>query len=118
MVTGAASGMGRAFAERFAREVGISVLCPGVVNTRLFAGERNRPTDLRNAPQDPVGPRPGDSIRNAWFERAARSTSPTHVADLLVEAIQEERFYVYTDHEWNERMQAFCHDLLNGANPV
>ena len=28
--------------------VGISVLCPGVVNTRLFDGERNRPAELRN----------------------------------------------------------------------
>jgi NAD(P)-dependent dehydrogenase (short-subunit alcohol dehydrogenase family) len=103
--------------QRGAR-VGISVLCPGVVNTRLFAGERNRPADLRNPPREPGGSRPGDSIRDAWFERAARSTSPAHVADLLVEAIQQERFYVYTDHEWDERMQAFCDELLNGANPV
>jgi NAD(P)-dependent dehydrogenase (short-subunit alcohol dehydrogenase family) len=103
--------------QRQAR-VGISVLCPGVVNTQLFAGERNRPADLRNAPPPPDRPRPGDALRDAWFERAARSTSPARVADLLVEAIQEERFYVYTDHEWDERMKVFCDDLLNGANPV
>jgi NAD(P)-dependent dehydrogenase (short-subunit alcohol dehydrogenase family) len=102
--------------QRRAR-IGISVLCPGVVNTRLFAGERNRPAELRNALQ-PGGPRPGDSIRRGWFERAAQSMAPADVADILVQAIREERFYVYTDHEWDDRIQAFCNDLLQGANPA
>jgi NAD(P)-dependent dehydrogenase (short-subunit alcohol dehydrogenase family) len=96
--------------------VGISVLCPGVVNTRLFAGERNRPAELREAAAD--GPRPSDAIRQAWFARAAEATSPAEVAEMLVQAIREERFYIYTDHEWDERMQAFCEDLLSGRNPT
>lgn len=102
--------------QRNAR-VGISVLCPGVVNTRLFAGERNRPADLRNPPGEATGSRSSDAIRQAWFERAARSTPPAQVADLLIDAIRQERFYVYTDHEWDERIKQFCDDLLNGTNP-
>jgi NAD(P)-dependent dehydrogenase (short-subunit alcohol dehydrogenase family) len=102
--------------QRGAR-VGISVLCPGVVNTRLFHGERNRPVELRNpAPKEP-GARASDSLRSAWFDRAARSNSPVQVADMLLDAIREERFYVYTDHEWDERIKAFCDDILNGTNP-
>jgi NAD(P)-dependent dehydrogenase (short-subunit alcohol dehydrogenase family) len=99
--------------------VGISVLCPGVVNTRLFAGERNRPADLRDASDDASGgPRPSDALRRGWFERAAQSLAPSEVADMLMDAIREERFYVYTDHEWDDRIQAFCDDLLHGTNPV
>lgn len=101
--------------QRRAR-VGVSVLCPGVVNTRLFAGERNRPAALREPAPD--GPRPSDPIRQAWFARAAEATSPADVADMLVQAIREERFYIYTDHEWDERMHAFCEDLLSGRNPT
>jgi short-subunit dehydrogenase len=101
--------------QRGAR-VGISVLCPGVVNTRLFAGERNRPADLREPLPD--GPRPSDALRERWFDRAARSSTPAQVAEMLVAAIREERFYVYTDHEWDEQMQVFCDDLLRGKNPV
>jgi NAD(P)-dependent dehydrogenase (short-subunit alcohol dehydrogenase family) len=101
--------------QRGAR-VGISVLCPGVVNTRLFSGERNRPSELAVA--TPVGERPSDAIRRTWFERAAQSNSPAQVAEMLIGAIREERFYVYTDHEWDERIQAFCSDILNGSNPV
>ncbi|MBV9328460.1 MAG: SDR family NAD(P)-dependent oxidoreductase [Chloroflexi bacterium] len=102
--------------QRGAR-IGVSVLCPGVVNTRLFAGERNRPPELRDD-QHPDGPRPSNAVRRGWFERARQSMAPPEVADILVQAIREERFYVYTDHEWDDRMQAFCHDLVNGANPV
>ena len=101
--------------QRQAR-IGISVLCPGVVNTRLFAGERNRPVELRNEHAAP-GPRPSDSIRQGWFERAAHSLAPMAVADRLVTAIQEEQFYVYTDRDWDDRIQAFCHALLRGDNP-
>jgi short-subunit dehydrogenase len=101
--------------QRGAR-VGVSVLCPGVVNTRLFAGERNRPSALLDEPP-PQGPRPADAMRRDWFERAARSMAPAEVADILVQAIREERFYVYTDREWDDRIQTFCHDLINGTNP-
>ena len=102
--------------QRGAR-IGISVLCPGIVNTQLFAGERNRPAELRDE-QSRETSRASDSIRRGWFERAARSLAPADVAEVLLRAIQEERFYVYTDHEWDTRIQAFCEDLLRGANPV
>lgn len=101
--------------QRGAR-VGISVLCPGVVNTQLFAGERNRPAEMRDPLPD--GPRPSDPIRHAWFARAAEANTPAEVAEMLVQAIREERFYAYTDHEWDDRMRAFCDDLLSGRNPT
>jgi NAD(P)-dependent dehydrogenase (short-subunit alcohol dehydrogenase family) len=102
--------------QRGAR-VGVSVLCPGVVNTRLFAGERNRPSDLRDE-QVSDGPRPSDAMRRGWFERAAQSMAPAEVADILMRAIRENRFYVYTDHLWDDRIETFCRDLLDGTNPV
>jgi len=103
--------------QREAR-VGISVLCPGVVNTRLFAGERNRPLELRNAEPPPDGVRASDARREAWFERASQATAPAQVAEVLLEAIREERFYVYTDHEWDVRIRSFCDDVMNGSDPV
>jgi NAD(P)-dependent dehydrogenase (short-subunit alcohol dehydrogenase family) len=102
--------------QRDAR-VGVSVLCPGVVNTRLFGGERNRRSELRDD-QVPDGPRPADAMRRGWFERAAQSMAPAEVAEILVQAIREDQFYVYTDQEWDDRIQTFYHDLINGTNPV
>jgi hypothetical protein len=57
-------------------------------------------------------------MRRGWFERAAQSMAPADVAEILLQAIREERFYIYTDHEWDERVQTFCDDLLHGTNPV
>jgi NAD(P)-dependent dehydrogenase (short-subunit alcohol dehydrogenase family) len=98
--------------QRGAR-VGISVLCPGLVDTRLFAGERNRPAELRN--EQPDGPRPADAMRLGWFARAAQSTQPAQVADILLQAIRDERFYISTDHEWDDRIKSFCDDLRNSV---
>jgi NAD(P)-dependent dehydrogenase (short-subunit alcohol dehydrogenase family) len=104
--------------QRNAR-VGVSVLCPGVVNTRLFAGERNRPPELQEAGLASAvdAPRPSAAMRQNWFERAARSNSPATVADIVLDGIREDRFYIYTDHEWDDRIQAFTEDILTGRNP-
>lgn len=101
--------------QREAR-VGISVLCPGIVNTRLFAGERNRPAELRN--EQPAPASASADLRKGWFERAATSSQPADVAEIVLQAIREDRFYIYTDHEWDDRIKAFCNDILNGTNPV
>jgi NAD(P)-dependent dehydrogenase (short-subunit alcohol dehydrogenase family) len=90
--------------------VGVSVLCPGVVNTRLFEGWRNRPAELRNA--QPVTSETADRMRRGWFERAATSTEPAQVADLLVGAIREGRFYIKTDAEWDPRIREFCEGIM------
>ena len=54
--------------------VGVSVLCPGVVNTRLFEGWRNRPAELRN--EQPVASEAAD--RSA--ARLVRARGDLHAA--------------------------------------
>lgn len=97
-------------------QVGVSCLCPGVVNTRLFAGERNRPDALKN--EQPAPAEASAGIRQWWFERAARSTQPAEVAEMLLQAIRDERFYIFTDHEWDDRIRDFTEDILTGRNPI
>ncbi|MBV8086395.1 MAG: SDR family NAD(P)-dependent oxidoreductase [Chloroflexi bacterium] len=94
--------------QRHAR-IGISVLCPGVVNTRLFEGRRNRPTDLQTG----AASESSERMRAGWFERAASSTQPAEVADIVLDAIRENRFYVLTDHEWDQRIHDFCNGILD-----
>jgi NAD(P)-dependent dehydrogenase (short-subunit alcohol dehydrogenase family) len=101
--------------ERGAR-VGISVLCPGIVATRLFQGSRNRPPELRNQQEPPEAAR-GAELRRRMHERLAAGMSPAEVAGILVEAIREDRFYVLTDQEWDERIRRRTEDILQGRNP-
>jgi len=83
-------------------KVGISALCPGTVNTKLFYGGRNRPEELRN-PGQSFGNEPGDEARVTLRGVLAQSIPPSDVADILLDAIRNERFYVLTDEAWDER---------------
>jgi NAD(P)-dependent dehydrogenase (short-subunit alcohol dehydrogenase family) len=101
--------------QRGAR-VGISVLCPGVVNTRLFQAARNRPVELRNE-RPTSGAAAGEELRARMIERMAAAMPPAHVADILVEAIRNEQFYVLTDHEWDARIEARHATIMRRGNP-
>ena len=99
-------------------KVGISALCPGLVTTRIFEGWRNRPPELRNE-ASPEGTEQGRQTRRMMHERlAAQGLAPDRVADLVMEAIRDERFYVTTDSDWDERMRARAENILERRNPV
>ena len=101
--------------EREAR-VGVSALCPGMIATRLFEGSRNRPPELRNE-REPAGAEQGREIRRRMHERLQAGMPPSEVADALVRGIREERLYILTDREWDDRIRARTEDILLGRNP-
>ena len=80
--------------------IGVTCLCPGIVNTKIFYGGRNRPDELRD--EAPEQERDA-ARRNALRARIAQGASPESVAELLVHAIRNEQFYLLTDEEWDER---------------
>lgn len=78
--------------KRAAEPIGISVLCPSFVRTNLPFSERNRPADV-----------PSISASQAWQAhlesnriRAAQGLDPAQVAQLVVEAVKKDRFYILT----------------------
>jgi NAD(P)-dependent dehydrogenase (short-subunit alcohol dehydrogenase family) len=98
-------------------KVGVSVLCPGIIATNLFLGSRNRPERLRNEGPTPDSGR-GQTMRQQMHERLSQGMPPEEVADIVVQAIREERFYVLTDHEWDDRIKAWQDDIMQRRNPV
>ncbi len=71
-----------------------SVVCPGLIKTRIMESARNRPGDERRDP-----PRPAAAAGAAMMEAALRQGvetgwSPAVVAQAIFEGIQGERFYV------------------------
>ncbi len=69
--------------------VGVSVLCPGPINTNIARGARNRP-DHMGGPQI----RPGDEATLA--ERLATTgLDPKRVGERVVDAIRNETFYAF-----------------------
>jgi short-subunit dehydrogenase len=97
-------------------KVGVSVLCPAVVNTRIGESERNRPTGLRNEAAA------GNPAQMAAMEQAFRAAlaaglAPEQVAQAVFDAIREERFYIITHEETKGRVRAKMEDILEGRNP-
>jgi NADP-dependent 3-hydroxy acid dehydrogenase YdfG len=98
-------------------KVGVSVLCPAVVNTRIGESERNRPAGLEN---DAAA---GNSAQMAAMEQAFRAAlaaglPPEQVAGAVVDAIREDRFYILTHEDTKARVRTKMEDILEGRNPT
>jgi NAD(P)-dependent dehydrogenase (short-subunit alcohol dehydrogenase family) len=71
-----------------------SVVCPGLINTKILEAERNRPSDLGRAP-DVADLRPDVQQFAAGFEAALKAGyGPEVVADHVIDGIAEDRFYI------------------------
>jgi len=96
-------------------KVRVSVLCPAWVKTDLMDGARNRPEELRNdeetmAPQAAV-------MDQAVRQLVAGGTDPAGIAEAVINAIQNEKFYILPHAEWKEQVRTRMEDILEGRNP-
>ncbi len=72
-----------------------SVLCPGPIDTDVTASERNRPAHLSEHER-------GDLDERFWDNLAAelaKGMDPAEVGDLVLDAVQNERFWILTHPE-------------------
>jgi len=97
-------------------KIGVSALCPEAVATRIGEGERNRPARLRAA--RPSSPEFG-VVRDAMLSAIAQGVSPDVIAGRVVRAIQEDRFYVFSDADpWRRSCESRLEDIRLGRNPT
>lgn len=83
--------------------VRVSCLCPGAVATNIGDAERNRPKELHNEASS--GSDQGDLTGfSEIFE--AISEKPTAVAELVLAAVVEERFWIETDTLYRDPIRA------------
>jgi len=76
-------------------QIGVSVLAPYFVSTRVADSDRNRPSDagvIRRKKEL------SQKESHAWMRKAIQEgMSPDEVAEIVFGAIREKRFYVFTD---------------------
>jgi NAD(P)-dependent dehydrogenase (short-subunit alcohol dehydrogenase family) len=89
--------------------VGVSVLCPGLVATRIFESERNRPND--GGPTDY-----GEIGANAKASIAQVGTPPGEIAAHVVTAIQEERLHILPSPEIKPVIEERFRRILAGES--
>jgi NAD(P)-dependent dehydrogenase (short-subunit alcohol dehydrogenase family) len=71
--------------------IGVSVLCPGWVNTRISTSERNRPASYGAEP-----PRPPTPLEAKLAQYVKNGLAPEVVAALVLDAVRENRLYIFT----------------------
>jgi len=97
--------------------IGVSVLCPGWVNTRILESERNRPETPREISEE-SGPIL-EQMRKIVETSIQTGMSPDEVGQRVVKAIQEERFYILSHDgaEWTTMIENRMRPILDGQNP-
>jgi NAD(P)-dependent dehydrogenase (short-subunit alcohol dehydrogenase family) len=99
-------------------KIKVSVLCPGWVHTQILASARNRPAELQNAPDEEVM-NPGTEMMMQFARQALESgMPPQQVADIVFQAIRDEKFYILTHPEWKGAVRVRVEDILEGRNPT
>ncbi len=95
-------------------KVGVSVVCPGMVATAIHKSWRNRPKEDRPW-----------SDREFADERFVQGSDrfqgsgapPEEIARLTLEAIKQNRFYVFNGERWSQYVRAFTEPAVKGENP-
>lgn len=97
--------------------VGVSVLCPGWVNTRINEADRNRPggaTDGAESTEETEGV----AMRQLLGSFLASGLDPAVVAGQVLEAVLAKRFYILTHPEWKPMISGRVDRIIAGHDPT
>jgi len=92
--------------------VGVSVLCPGFVQTRIAESDRNRPAwapdrEVEGAPE----------MRAAIQAMVEGGITTASVADAVLDAVRNDTFYILTHPELDEAVRTRFEDILGRRPP-
>jgi NAD(P)-dependent dehydrogenase (short-subunit alcohol dehydrogenase family) len=97
-------------------QVHASVLCPYFVPTGIHLSHRNRPAELRSEGK----PTASQMIAQAMSTKAVTSgkVTATETAQLVFDAVEAGKFYVYTHPQALGMVQTRLEDVVQGRNPT
>lgn len=94
--------------------VGVSCLCPGWVKTGIIDSDRNWPAELGALPESTAAA----EVSRKYVRRAIdEGMQPSAVADLVLDAIRRDRFWVFPHPDFLEIAMERFHSIGEQANP-
>ena len=95
-----------------------SVLCPGLIATRIVDAGRNRPAGLQNEMDEETRRQRAEQTRERLAYFNEYGMPPSQVADIVFDAIREERFYILTHPNIKERVRTRMEDIIAEREPT
>ncbi len=96
----------------------VAVLCPAFVNTQIMDSARNRPAHLQNDPTEERMSPESEAMRQFMHQAVEAGMPPHQVADIVFQAIRDEKFYIFTHPEWKEAIRVRMEDILQERHPT
>jgi len=94
--------------------VNVSCLCPGFVATKIADSARNLPEDI--AVKMPERSDEEEAVRDAILEAFSTQKPPAEVAQLVVDAVLAEQFWIFTDQVFQGRMAERHAGIIAGSD--
>ena len=103
-------------------KIGVSVLCPGLVDTRIADAERNRHPELQNASEG-SSEEQRRRVEQMLEWSASDGLAPARVAEIVLEGIRDGQFYLRTDDKVTKDIadgwiQTRMENIIHRGNPV
>jgi NAD(P)-dependent dehydrogenase (short-subunit alcohol dehydrogenase family) len=92
--------------------IGASVLCPGMVNTRIVESDRNRPADEQDSHEASAAEQEFQSGAAAQLKK--RGLDPDDVAQMVLTAIRDDLFWIVTHPRWLEVLRERVEAMASG----
>ena len=98
--------------------IGVSVLCPGFIRTRIMDSARNRPGDLSRDPPSTEASPLATALEAAMRPRIEAGYEATMVAQYVFEGIRDDRFYLLpAQQQITAAMHERCRGVIEARNP-
>jgi NAD(P)-dependent dehydrogenase (short-subunit alcohol dehydrogenase family) len=98
--------------QTLAAPVGVSVLCPGFVQTRIAESDRNRPDWAPD--RDTMG---AAEVQGVVQNLVDGGIAPATVADRVIDAVRTNTFYILTHPELDIAITTRFEDIVQGRAP-
>jgi len=99
------------------RGIGVSVLCPGFIRTRIGDSGRNRPERFGGATQNVVPAKFAEAAERLR-QRLETGIDPLYVGELVREGIENDWPYIFTDTEFEPAIEARFAAIKEGFDRV
>ncbi len=93
--------------------IGVSILCPGLVDSHINCSEDVRPQNLADRGK------PATEEFLTMLEKVQRQgMDPLEVADKVISAIKENRFYIFSHPEFRDELEEIFGEIITAMPPM